>query len=125
VETVKEYIGCAENSYLIYTLTKYDASVKKQLANQKRYLPGYWTCNAISFRSQRNKKIIKISFTYHDKREKRVYYHKKTMMHFLIKEGLLITNAVQVTLSLKDETTEKRNQRITQAMVAYNSRKDL
>lgn len=36
VETVKEYICCAENSYLIYTLTKYDASVKKQLANQKK-----------------------------------------------------------------------------------------
>ncbi len=56
VEIVKEYIGCAENSYLIYTLTKYDASVKKQLANPKKiYCLDTGLVNSISFRFSENK----------------------------------------------------------------------
>jgi len=130
VETVKEYIGCAENSYLIYTLTKYDASVKKQLANPKKiYCLDTGLVNSISFRFSENKGRLIENLVYMSliKEKKEIYYHKENYeCDFLIKEGMNIKYAVQVTLSLKDETTRKREIRgLLEAMDAYNLKEGL
>ena len=130
VETVKEYIGCAENSYLIYTLTKYDASVKKQLANPKKiYCLDTGLVNSISFRFSENKGRLIENLVYMSliKEKKEIYYHKENYeCDFLIKEGMNINYAVQVTLSLKDETTRKREIRgLLEAMDAYNLKEGL
>ncbi len=130
VETVKEYIGCAENSYLIYTLTKYDASVKKQLANPKKiYCLDTGLVNSISFRFSENKGRLIENLVYISliKEKKEIYYHRENYeCDFLIKEGMKIKHAVQVTLSLKDETTRKREIRgLVEAMDAYNLKEGL
>jgi hypothetical protein len=130
VETVKEYIGCAENSYLLYTLTKYDASVKKQLANPKKiYCLDTGLVNSISFRFSEHKGRLIENLVYMSliKEKKELYYHKENYeCDFLVKEGLIIKNAVQVTLSLKDETTRKREIRgLLEAMDAYNLKEGL
>lgn len=130
VETVKEYIGCAENSYLIYTLTKYDASVKKQLANPKKiYCLDTGLVNSISFRFSENKGRLIENLVYISliKEKKEIYYHKVNYeCDFLVKEGMKIKHAVQVTLSLKDETTRKREIRgLLEAMEAYNLKEGL
>jgi len=130
VETVKEYIGFAENSYLLYTLTKYDASVKKQFANPKKiYCLDTGLVNSISFRFSENKGRLIENLVYMSliKEKKEIYYHKENYeCDFLIKEGLMIKNAVQVTLSLKDETTRKREIRgLLEAMDAYNLKEGL
>ncbi len=130
VETVKEYIGCAENSYLIYTLTKYDASVKKQLANPKKiYCLDTGLINSLSFRFSENKgrlieNLVHMSLI---KEKKEIYYHKENYeCNFIIKEGMNIKYAVQVTLSLKDETARKREIRgLLEAMDAYNLKEGL
>jgi predicted AAA+ superfamily ATPase len=130
VETVKEYIGCAENSYLIYTLTKYDASVKKQLANPKKiYCLDTGLVNSISFRFSENKGRLIENLVYMSliKEKKEIYYHRENYeCDFLIKEGMKIKHAVQVTLSLKDETSRKREIRgLVEAMDAYNLKEGL
>ncbi len=130
VETVKEYIGCAENSYLIYTLTKYDASVKKQLANPKKiYCLDTGLVNSISFRFSENKGRLIENLVYMSllKEKKEIYYHRENYeCDFLIKEGMKIKHAVQVTLSLKDETARKREIRgLLEAMDAYNLKEGL
>jgi len=130
VETVKEYIGCAENSYLIYTLTKYDASVKKQLANPKKiYCLDTGLVNSISFRFSENKGRLIENLVYISliKEKKEIYYHRENYeCDFLIKEGMKIKHAVQVTLSLKDETSRKREIRgLVEAMDAYNLKEGL
>ncbi len=112
VETVKEYINCAESSYLIYTLTKYDPSVKKQLANPKKiYCLDTGIVNSISFRFSENKGRLIENLVYMTLRKKNMetYYHKdKYECDFIIKEKMKVIEAIQVTLSLKDETTRKR-----------------
>ncbi|MFZ3060136.1 MAG: ATP-binding protein [Candidatus Methanoperedens sp.] len=130
VETVKEYIGCAENSYLIYTLTKYDASVKKQLANPKKiYCLDTGLVNSISFRFSENKGRLIENLVYMSliKEKKEIYYHKENYeCDFIIKEGMKIKYAVQVTLSLKDETARKREIRgLLEAMDAYSLKEGL
>ncbi len=130
VETVKEYIGCAENSYLIYTLTKYDASVKKQLANPKKiYCLDTGLINSLSFRFSENKGRLIENLVYISliKEKKEIYYHKENYeCDFIIKEGMKIKYAVQVTLSLKDETARKREIRgLLEAMDAYSLKEGL
>ena len=56
VDTVKEYISYAEESYLISSINKFDYSIKKQIANQKKiYSLDTGIINAISFRFSENK----------------------------------------------------------------------
>jgi predicted AAA+ superfamily ATPase len=111
-------------------LTKYDESVKKQIANPKKmYCLDTGLVNSISFRFSENKgrlieNLVYISLV---KEKKELYYHKENYeCDFLIKEGMNITYAVQVTLSLKDETTRKREIRgLLEAMDAYNLKEGL
>ena len=130
VETVKEYIACAENSYLVYTLTKYDASAKKQIINLKKiYCLDTGLVNSLSFRFSENKGRLIENLVYMSliKEKKELYYHKKNYeCDFIIKEGMKIKSAVQVTLSLKDETSRKREIRgLLEAMDAYNLKEGL
>ncbi|KAB2944708.1 MAG: ATP-binding protein [Candidatus Methanoperedens sp.] len=130
VETVKEYIGFAENSYLIYTLMKYDISVKKQIANPKKiYCLDTGLVNSISFRFSENKGRLIENLVYMSliKEKNEIYYHKENHeCDFIIKDGMKIKSAVQATLTLKDETTRKREIRgLLEAMNAYNLKEGL
>ena len=124
-ETVKEYIQCAEDSYLIYTLTKYDRSVKKQLINPKKiYCLDTGLVNSISFKfsQDRGRLLENLVYMTLTKQSREIYYHKgRYECDFLIKDNLTITGAIQVTLTLKDEKTRYREIRgLTEAMNAYN-----
>lgn len=130
VETVKEYIDCAESSYLIYTLTKYDPSVKKQLANPKKiYCLDTGIVNSISFRFSENKGRLIENLVYMTLRKQNLetYYHKdRYECDFIIKEKMKVRGAIQVTLSLKDETTRKREVRgLIEAMDAHDLKEGL
>jgi len=61
------------------------------------------------------------------KEKKEVYYHKGNYeCDFIIKDGMNIKYAIQVTLSLKDETTRKREIRgLLEAMDVYNLKEGL
>ena len=124
-ETVKEYLWYAESSYLLYTLTKYDVSVKKQLANPKKlYCLDTGLVNSVSFRFSENRGRILENLVYLTliRENKEVYYHKGNYeCDFLIREGLKVTEAIQVTVSLQDEATRKREIRgLLEAMKIHN-----
>ena len=124
-ETVKEYLWYAESSYLLYTLTKYDVSVKKQLANPKKlYCLDTGLVNAVSFRFSENRGRLLENLVYITLRRenKEIYYHKGNYeCDFLIREGLKVTEALQVTVSLQDDATRKREIRgLLEAMKVHN-----
>ena len=124
-ETVKEYISCADDSYLLYTLTKYDRSVKKQIMGQKKiYCIDTGLVNSISFRFSQNKGRLLENLVYMTlkRHTDEIYYHKGSYeCDFIIKDGLDITAAIQVTLTMKDESTRKREIRgLVEAMKSHN-----
>lgn len=114
-----------EDSYLAYTLTKYDKSVKKQIINQKKiYCLDTGLVNSISFKFSENRgrlfeNIVHMTLK---RQDKEIYYHKDNYeCDFIVKDGLDITAAVQVTLTLKNESTRKRELRgLIEAMKTYN-----
>ena len=129
-ETVKEYIQCAEDSYLIYLLTKYDNSIKKQLANPKKiYCTDTGLVNSISFKFSQDKGWLleNLIFMTLKKQNMELYYHKKRYeCDFLIKDALKITGAVQVSLTLEDESTKNREIRgLMEAMNTHNLQQGL
>ena len=129
-ETVKEYIQYAEDSYLIYLLTKYDNSIKKQLANPKKiYCTDTGLVNSISFKFSQDKGWLleNLIFMTLKKQNMELYYHKKRYeCDFLIKDALKITGAVQVSLTLEDESTKNREIRgLMEAMNIHNLQQGL
>lgn len=128
--TVKEYIEYFENSYLIFTLSKFDYSLKKQLVNPKKiYTIDTGLANAISFKFSEDKGRLleNLVFIELKRRGKEIYYHKrKKECDFVIKEGLDIIEAIQVTKSLDDIDTRNREVfGLLDAMQTYNLKEGL
>src|SRR3989344_1780310 len=124
-DTIKEYLSYGEQSYLIFLIAKYDPSVKKQLANpQKTYCIDTGIINSISFKFSENKgRIIEnLVFTNLNKQQKEIFYHKdKFACDFLIKENRKIVQAIQVTVSIKEESVKKRELKgLLEAMNIHN-----
>jgi len=111
-DTVKEYISYAEQSYLLYSVLKYDHSVRKQIANPRKiYAVDTGLVNSISFKfsENRGRLIENLVFMALIKNQKEVFYHKEFQeCDFLIREGRKIIQAIQVTTSLQDESVKKR-----------------
>jgi predicted AAA+ superfamily ATPase len=111
-DTVKEYIEYAEEAYLLYTVSKFEHAVKKQIVNPKKiYCLDTGLINAISFKFSENKgRIIEnLVFMTLKRKEKEIYYHKGLKeCDFVVKEGLKVATAIQVTVSMKDQNVRER-----------------
>lgn len=110
--TAKKYLKYFEDTYLIFSLTRFDYSIKKQLNNPKKI---YFIDNAlaknISFRfsEDRGRFLENTVFIELKRRGHELFYHKiKRECDFLVREKSKITQAIQVTTSLKDEKTKAR-----------------
>lgn len=126
-ETVREYIEYAEHAFLLYTVMKFDFSVKKQLANPKKiYALDTGLVNAVAFVFSENRGWLLENLVFMElkKRGSDLYYHKgRYECDFLIRSGRAIQQAVQVTQSLQDDRTKKREIRgLCEAMDAHGLR---
>ena len=104
--TVKHYMSYLENSYLIFTIAKYDESLKKQIYSKKKvYVIDMGLINLISFKFSKNSGRIleNIVFLELKRKNKDIFYHKeKSECDFIIKDKLKIVQAIQVTQNLND-----------------------
>ena len=125
IPTVKEYISYAEDSYLLHTINKYDKSVRKQIANQKKtYCVDTGMANSVSFRflEDKGRLLENVVYLALKKKHEDIYYHKgRYECDFLVKEKLKITQAIQVSLTLAGQETKKRETRgLLEALIEHN-----
>lgn len=130
VTTIKDYISYLENSYLLFTINQYDVSLKKQLINPKKvYIIDTGFANSISFKFSEDygRLLENIVFLELKRKGLKIYYHRqKKECDFIIKEGLDIIQAIQVTKSLSDINTKKREiDGLIEAMKTYGLKKGL
>ena len=128
--TVKNYISYLENSYLIFTLEKFDYSLKKQIINQKKIYtidPAFVENVSFKFSQDTGRLLENLVFIELKRRGKEIYYHKdKAECDFVIKEGLEIVEAIQVSDNMYEEDTKKREIKgIKDAMNKYNLKEGL
>lgn len=110
--TVKEYISYFEQSYLLFTVNKFDFSLKKQLVNPKKiYVIDTGLANSISFQFSENlgRQLENIVYLQLKRLGYEIYYHKaKYECDFLIRKKNRIVNAIQVSQTILDKQTRDR-----------------
>jgi predicted AAA+ superfamily ATPase len=123
--TVKKYMGFLADSYLVFQTNKFDYSVSAQLLNPKK---SYFIDNGLvrrvgfSFSDNLGHLLENLVFIELKRCGKEVYYHNKGQeCDFVIKEGKSITAAIQVTYTMQNDKTRKREiDGLIDAMNAYN-----
>lgn len=110
--TVKNYIELIGESYLAFELMKYDFSLKKQyVSNKKIYAIDNGLRNSVAFAFSEDigKMLENMVFIELKRRGTEVYYFKdKKECDFVVRKGLKITEAIQVTRSLADPKAAER-----------------
>jgi len=111
INTVKNYISYLENSYLVFTIPKYDYSVKKQIYSPKKvYVIDTGLINLVSFKFSRDygKLLENLVFIELKRKYQDIYYHKgKQECDFIVLENGSVTCAIQVTADLKNNKTRE------------------
>lgn len=124
-DTVKEYIGYAEDAYLLHTIRRFDFSAHRQLSHVKKiYCADTGLINSVAYAFSGNLGHIleNLVFTTLLQRNFQVWYHKdRYECDFIVTEQGRPVQAIQVCSSLKDETTRKREIRgLIEATNHYN-----
>ena len=114
LDTIQRFSYYLEEVYLLYFVKMFDYSVKKQILNPKKvYCIDTGLRNALCFKFRENLGQLyeNMVFVELKRRGKEIYYWKDLKQKecdFVIKEGLKITEAIQVTYNIEDPDTKKR-----------------
>jgi predicted AAA+ superfamily ATPase len=117
LSTVKTYLDALNDVYLFFTMGLFDYSVKRQIYNpSKMFCVDTGLSNSVSFRFSRNSGHLLENVVYLELRRRgaELYYWKSSKgreVDFVIRQGLKIVKAVQVSQSLADEKTKDRELR--------------
>jgi uncharacterized protein len=130
LSTIKNYIDYFRNVFLVFTVERFDYSVKKQkISSSKIYLADNSFFKTISFNFSENlgKRLENLVFLELIKKNREVYYHfDKKECDFVVKKGLKIIQATQVSLKLDSATVMKREiEGLKDAMKKYDLKEGL
>lgn len=121
--SVKNYLSFMEEAYLVFQLSKYDYSLKKQYtSNRKLYAIDNGIRNAVgfSFSPGTGQLLENLVFIELRRRMCSVYFHKETReCDFLIKSGTKITAALQVTDELLPVNEKREYEGLAEALERY------
>lgn len=123
--SVKEYIGYLEDCYLLFSINKFDYSLKKQLANPKKiYCVDTGLAGIVSFQFSENygRQLENLVFLHLKRGGKDIYYHRENFeCDFLEVSQKRVMTAVQVCQSLEQPSTRQREfNGIVEAMNSYH-----
>jgi predicted AAA+ superfamily ATPase len=111
------YLEYLIKAYMVFEVTKFDYSLKKQTMNDKKYYSidlGLSNVMRVANLQTRGSDLETIVFLENLRRGYKVYYYKTTNgleCDFLIEDHHRIVQLIQVTTSLKNEKTKKRELR--------------
>lgn len=123
-ETVKNYLGFLENTYLIFQISKFDFSVRKQMANaRKTYFIDLALVQRIGFGFSENsgRLLENLVFIELRRRGNEVFYHSgKGECDFLLRDGNKVVQAIQVCHTLSDNNHKRELAGLLEAMELHN-----
>jgi len=114
INTIKNYIEILENVFLFFRVNRFDYSIRKQIYNPgKFYSIDIALSNSIGFRFSENLGHIyeNIVFLELKRKNEELYYWKSKTgkeVDFVLKKGLKIEEAIQVSFNLSDIRTKNR-----------------
>jgi uncharacterized protein len=122
--TVKEYIGYLEDCYLLFSINKFDYSLKKQLANPKKiYCVDCGMAGIVSFQFSENfgRQLENLVFLHLRRSGAGIFYHRGNFeCVFLEVSQKKVQRAIQVCQSIVDSATRQREiNGLIEAMKTY------
>ena len=126
--TVARFMEYLVGAFLVFRVSRFDYSVKRQTP-QKFYSadPSFLETSAFNTSDNLGKRLENIVAIELKRKGKEIYYHRvKRECDFIVKEGLKISQAIQVTLSLDDPRVRKREtEGLEEAMRTYGLKEGL
>jgi predicted AAA+ superfamily ATPase len=118
------FISYLEDSYLLFTVSKFDYSLKKQAVNPKKvYLidNGLAYVNSISFSENKGRMFENCVFLELRRTGKEIYYFReKKECDFLIKEKNKIVKAIQTCYELNEDNKKREIDGLIEAMTKFD-----
>ncbi len=117
-DMARNYVEYLCRAYMLFEVPKFDYSLRKQSANDKKYYSidlGLSNILRVPNLQHRGSNLETIVFLELQRRGYKVYYYKTNNgweCDFLIEKEQKIEALIQVTLSLKEEKTKKRELRV-------------
>jgi len=129
VQTVIDFISYLEDSYLVFTLLKFDYSFKKQQVAPKKIYSidnGLSNANSISFSKDAGKMLEnQVFLELKRKGGELFYFQEERECDFLVKEKNKITKAIQVCYELNDENINREVDGILEAVKKFKLKEGL
>ncbi len=123
INSVISFISYFEDTYMIFTIQKFDYSLKKIIVSPKKVYSidnGLSIKNSKSFFDDRGRLLENLVFVALRKKNKEIFYfQQKNECDFLIREGTNITKAVQVCYKLNQDNKERELQGLLEAMTKF------
>ena len=124
VTTVIDYISFLEESYLLFSIPKFDHSLKNQSVNPKKIYAvdnGLALANSLSFSSDTGRMLENLVFLMLRRRYKEIYYFRDTReCDFIVRESGVVTMAVQVCAQLTHDNKDRELEGLKNAMLFFN-----
>ena len=113
-EMAQDYVDYLKKAYLIFEINKFDYSLKKQRVNEKKYYSidfGLSNLMRVPNREFRGSDLESMVFLELLRRGYTIYYYKTSNgleVDFVVEKDNRIVQLIQVSKTLKDEKTRKR-----------------
>ncbi len=121
--TIRNYLSFLQDTYLIFQISKFDYSLKKQIQNLKKT---YFIDNALirrlgfMFSGEKGRLLENIVFLELRRRNFEIFYHSDRLeCDFVIRQGTAIVQAIQVCYSF--DTSETKTREINGLLEALNA----
>ena len=130
LSTIKNFIDYFQDAFLLVQVKRFSYSLKKQKVASSKVYSGdmsFLKTVAFNFSENRGKRLENLVFLQLRRKNADVFYHlEKKECDFVIKEGLDVTKVIQVTLTLQNPQTKKREiDGLLDAMRIYKLREGL
>ena len=110
--TIRNYLSFLQDTYLIFQISKFDFSLKKQIQNLKKT---YFVDNAMirllgfMFSEEKGRLLENLVFLELRRRRAEIFYHVNRLeCDFVIRKGITIVQAIQVCHSFNTDQTRTR-----------------
>jgi len=127
--SVISFVSYFEDSYLLFTVPKFDYSLKKQLVNPKKVYSidnGLSNTNSVSFSEDKGKMLENMVFLDLRRRHKDIFYfQEKGECDFVVKEGTKITKAIQVCFELNEDNKKREIDGLAEALEKFRLKEGL
>ncbi len=126
VNTVKNYIQFLESSFLMKKVNRFDYSLKKQIANDKKvYIVdnGFITNISVSFTKDSGRMLENLVYNSLVEKYDIYYYNGKNECDFVCVENKRISQLIQVTQELNTRNSKREIAGISEAMNVFGINK--